>query len=187
MKRRSLTAAAVIMMTLAAPLAVSAQSTAADGAVVQRTEAAVVSDTAQAVPVELTREERISNKIAELMNEKRTGEGKTVLAVRSELAESAVVRANELPRKASHDRPDGSAYLTAVNLSYNQIGENFAYACVPGMSEEAIAAYLVEGWMNSQVHHDNILKSDWTDTGIGVCIQGDTVYAVQLFMEATSN
>ena len=177
MRRRVLTAAAAIIMTLAAPLAVSAHST----------EAGVISDTAPELSAELTREEQISNKIAELMNERRTGEGRTALAVRRELAESAAVRANELPLQASHDRPDGSAYLTAVNLSYNQIGENFAYACTPGMSEDAIAAYLMEGWMNSQVHRDNILKNDWTDIGIGVCIQGDTVYAVQLFMEATSN
>lgn len=185
MKRgRVLAAAAVIAMTFTVPLSVYANGPGVARGEAHSTEAAVPESTAQA---ELTREERISKRIGELINEKRTGEGRPVLAFRSELAESAVVRAGELPQKASHERPDGSRYLTAVNLAYNQIGENFAYANTPGMTEEEIAVFFVTAWMNSPVHHDNILKNDWTETGIGVHIQGDTVYAIQLFMEATSN
>ena len=182
MRGKKILTAAVITMALAAPLTAYANGPGMAG--VQSTEAANQEAAGQ---VELTREQKLSNKIMELMNQRRTSEGRAVLASRQELVESAVLRAGELPQKASHDRPDGSAYYTAVNVSYNQIGENYAYACLPGMSDDEIAAFLVEGWMNSQVHHDNILNSEWNETGIGVFIQGDTVYALQLFMEATAN
>lgn len=49
---------------------------------------------------------------------------------------------------------------------------------------EELAEALVEGWMNSEGHRENLLRAGWTHDGVGVYLADDgTVYATQNFCE----
>jgi len=51
-------------------------------------------------------------------------------------------------------------------------------------SEEELAAALVESWMTSDGHRENILTNDWRHTAVSVEIRDDgKVYATQMFCE----
>jgi uncharacterized protein YkwD len=70
---------------------------------------------------------------------------------------------------ASRVRAAGREYrLGGVNLAYN-----------PGANDTALTA--MRGWMRSPGHRDNILRPDFTDTGVGVCRDGETYYFTQIF------
>lgn len=49
-------------------------------------------------------------------------------------------------------------------------------------NEEEIAQAIVNGWMTSPVHRENILKENWNSMSVGVYVsEGKTVFATQLF------
>jgi uncharacterized protein YkwD len=49
-------------------------------------------------------------------------------------------------------------------------------------NEKEIAQAIVNGWMTSPVHRDNILKEKWNSMSVGVYVsEGKTVFATQLF------
>jgi len=48
-------------------------------------------------------------------------------------------------------------------------------------TEKEVARYLVDGWMRSEGHRENILHEGWTELGVGVAVSGDEVYASQTF------
>jgi uncharacterized protein YkwD len=48
-------------------------------------------------------------------------------------------------------------------------------------TEKEVARYLVDGWMRSEGHRENILREGWTELGVGVAVSGDEVYASQTF------
>lgn len=48
-------------------------------------------------------------------------------------------------------------------------------------TEKEVARYLVNGWMRSEGHRENILHKRWTELGVGIAVSGDEVYASQTF------
>ena len=84
----------------------------------------------------------------------------------------ANVRAKEIVQEFSHTRPNGKPWYT-VN-SKIQGGENLAYGFET--SHEVIDA-----WMNSESHRDNILYADFTRTAIAIYVVDDVYYWVQAF------
>jgi len=48
-------------------------------------------------------------------------------------------------------------------------------------TDDEVAANIVDGWMNSPGHRANILDSDLTTLGVGVCKEGYYFYATQNF------
>jgi uncharacterized protein YkwD len=48
-------------------------------------------------------------------------------------------------------------------------------------TEKELARYLVDGWMRSEGHRENLLNKEWTELGVGVAVSGDKVYASQTF------
>ncbi len=42
----------------------------------------------------------------------------------------------------------------------------------------------MEGWMKSPGHRVNVLRPDFTDTGVGVCRDGTTYYFTEVFLRA---
>jgi uncharacterized protein YkwD len=65
--------------------------------------------------------------------------------------------------------------LKAAGYKYRAVGENIALGGT-GVAD------VVEGWMGSKIHRDNILKPDYTEIGVGVAknAKGDP-YWVQVF------
>lgn len=125
--------------------------------------------------------DELALRIVDLVNEERARKGKTELAINDELMESARIRAEEVSEEFSHTRPDGTSCLTAITFEYAAASENAA--CVYGYTLDKIAQDAVEGWIASPGHHVAMLQSKWEDTGVGVCINGTEVTAVQLFVK----
>lgn len=101
--------------------------------------------------------------VIRLVNEERAKQGLPALKTTDALTRAAQVRADELLTLFSHTRPDGRSCFTALGeagVSYRVAGENIA------MGYPSPAA-VVEGWMNSPGHRDNILSDSYTTIGVG--------------------
>ena len=74
---------------------------------------------------------------------------------------------------------DGPAQrVSEANILYAMVGENlFTSTNAPDPAPLA-----VQGWMESPGHRENILRSGFTETGVGVWQRGSTYYFTQLFM-----
>jgi hypothetical protein len=92
---------------------------------------------------------------------------------------AAQQRAVEIEAKFSHDRPDGSAWLTVFSefdVSYTRAGENIAWG-------HGTPASVVIGWMGSLGHRANILDPDFNRLGVGVHVDAaGRLCWVQLFI-----
>lgn len=47
--------------------------------------------------------------------------------------------------------------------------------------EDELATYAVQGWMNSPGHRENMLDSRWSQAGVGVYVEDETVYMTIVF------
>ncbi|MBR4019065.1 MAG: CAP domain-containing protein, partial [Clostridia bacterium] len=116
-----------------------------------------------------------------LVNSYRSSVGLSSFKYSSAMQKAADTRAKECASSFSHTRPDGSKAYTALTergISFTAFGENIFAAS--GMSSVS-AEYVVEQWMASQGHRENILRDGFTHMCIGVASQGEEIYVVQLF------
>lgn len=104
-------------------------------------------------------------------NAERAKKGLPALKVSSELTRAAGVRAQEIVKKFSHTRPDGSAWHT---VSSSCRGENIA------MGQQS-ADKVMAAWMSSQGHRENILRASFGSIGVAALKVGNTMYWVQEF------
>jgi uncharacterized protein YkwD len=73
------------------------------------------------------------------------------------------IRAKEISKVFSHDRPDGTICFTVfdeLKISYMSAGENIAWG--QGSPEQ-----VMNDWMNSQGHKDNIFNPKFTHIIVG--------------------
>lgn len=131
-------------------------------------------------PVDLSgysMEKQYEYRVIELVNQKRLENGVNPLQIDEELIGAAEVRANEISTSFSHTRPDGRECFSILDDrgidDYWFGGENIAYGYV---SPEDV----MEGWMNSTGHRENILDSDFDSIGVGTYNSG-RINWVQLF------
>lgn len=106
------------------------------------------------------------------VNQMRAEIGLEELSWNDELAAAADIRAKEIQTSFSHTRPDGSSWWT-VN-SEVIYGENLAKGY---QSAESV----MEAWMASSEHKDNILYSGFKSIGIAVYESGGKWYWAQEF------
>lgn len=115
--------------------------------------------------------------VLRLMNEQRVANGLNPLVMNDKLSIAADIRAREIVELFSHTRPNGTSCFTVaaeVGYTYRMAAENIA-------SGYNTAAWVMEGWMNSTGHRNNILNGSLTEVGIG-CVQYDGhYYWVQFF------
>ena len=120
-----------------------------------------------------------AREVAELVNRERSRAGLAPLDYSEEIARAAQVRARELAELFSHTRPDGSRCFTVLKgIGYLSAGENIA----EGYEDPAD---VMEGWMNSETHRNNILKEGFQAMGVGCYEEDGTLYWVQLFARLT--
>ena len=105
-----------------------------------------------------------------LVNDIRTDAGLDPLTWDSNLETVASVRANEISEKFSHTRPNGRQWYT-VN-SKIQGGENLAFGF-------DTAEDVVDAWMNSPTHRDNILYDEFEKVAISIYEENGTYYYAQ--------
>lgn len=115
------------------------------------------------------------------INARRTESGLAALTMDTRLAAISSVRAYECSIDFSHTRPDGRDCFTALDdYGYrwqHAVGENLLCG-----SAEMSASGMVEAWMNSEGHRENILCEDFTAAGIGVYVTGGTIYVANFFV-----
>ncbi len=115
--------------------------------------------------------------VVSLINDIRLGYGLKALAPSEKLCDIARVKSEDMKqnRYFTHNSPTyGSPFemLKYFGVSYRSAGENIAYGY---RSPSAV----VEAWMNSQGHRDNILNPSFTEIGVGYVQEGH--YWTQLF------
>ena len=107
--------------------------------------------------------------VLQLVNKERAKVGAAPLKFAKDLAASAYVRAKELPIKFSHTRPDGSKCFTAMPQIGHVIGENLA-------GGQTSPKQVVQAWMDSKTHRDNILSKKFNEIGIVYYYQPNSKY-----------
>ena len=113
-----------------------------------------------------------------LTNARREAAGLNSLSAAPVLTEMAMLRARELEESYSHTRPSGENCKTVFGEFETDLrfwGENAAKG---NRTPEAV----VEAWMGSQGHRENLLREDAGYLGVGVWQDEDGIlYWVQLF------
>lgn len=104
------------------------------------------------------------NEVIRLVNIEREKNGLSALSGSNvSLSNAAQERANEVGGHFSHTRPSGSNWDTVLkeyDISSSAWGENIAKG-------QKNAADVMDGWMNSAGHRDNILNPRYTHIGVG--------------------
>ncbi|MBP5530143.1 MAG: SH3 domain-containing protein [Lachnospiraceae bacterium] len=120
----------------------------------------------------------LSEQIVALCNEYRVAEGLEPLLEDPELDTLAKIRADEIIIYFEHERPDGSDCFTVMkDYKCTLCGENIA----AGQGEPKD---VVDAWMNSPGHRDNIMNKDFKKIGIGYSEGGEYgAYWAQLFAD----
>jgi uncharacterized protein YkwD len=135
------------------------------------------------LPIQSPQTAEIEEQIRQRINEIRQKEGLTVLQANPKLAEVARRYSQQMAEQNffSHTSPAGDTpaqRVESAGITYLVMGENlFKSTNVPQPVNAA-----VEGWMNSPGHRENILRSQYRETGIGVWRDGETYYVTQLFL-----
>lgn len=127
-------------------------------------------------------DDSVSGKVIKLINEERAENGVPSLSSDDTLNRIAAMRAEEISRKFSHTRPDGTNCMTALEEN----GIINVYAAENIAAGQTSAKEAVNSWMKSEGHKTNILNENYTRTGVGMYKTDDSMkyYWVQIF---TSN
>lgn len=122
--------------------------------------------------------------IIDLTNVERVREGRSVLAWNDRLAKMAYAKAKDMLERQyfAHESPDGKNVVglaSDAGYMYRLVGENLAVGNFRTNEE------LIQGWMGSPGHKENILKEGYTQMGAAAIegvFEGDRVWmAVQEF------
>lgn len=109
--------------------------------------------------------------VLEIVNRKRVAKGLEEVVMDQDLLDAAMLRAAEISVKFSHIRPNGAQW-NSVCKKMN--AENIAYGAD---SPSAV----MNSWMKSGGHRDNILNADYQSVGIGVFYKNGVRYWTQCY------
>ena len=108
-----------------------------------------------------------------LHNQIREQNGLGTLAENGALAAAAATHSDDMVRRDyfAHDTPEGGTFVDRIiaaryagrNAGWT-LGENLAW----GTGDLSTPAALMNSWMNSPGHRDNILKADFQEFGLGL-------------------
>ncbi|MCD7819045.1 MAG: CAP domain-containing protein [Lachnospiraceae bacterium] len=124
-----------------------------------------------------------ANEVFTLVNEERNKEDLPSLTMNGTLTKYALQRAAECCLYFEHTRPDGESWNTVIDETeypHTYTGENLALGY-------AYPESVMTGWMNSELHRENILNAGFTQIGIA-CIECNGMYFwAQTFGNSTAN
>lgn len=128
----------------------------------------------------------LEQKIWAFTNNERTRRDLGALKTNALLAQTARAHSADMLARNffEHENPDGcssSCRATNAGYSWRMIGENIYMLEGFEFSLEETAAMIVSGWMESPGHRANILREGYTETGVGVVVQGRAIYATTLY------
>lgn len=123
-----------------------------------------------------------------LTNQKRAEGGISPLRLDGRLSQAAAGKAQDMFSKNywAHTGPDGTTpwdFIIGAGYTYNVAGENLA-------KNFSNSAGVIDAWMNSSSHRENILRSQYEDVGFaivnGVLNGEETTLVVQMFGKRSS-
>lgn len=130
----------------------------------------------------------IEQRVHELTNQARSDRGVSTLSYNHRLAAVAHRYSRELAYRDffAHESPDGSSLVDRyrrLGVNSGRGGENIAQRSTDHRaSAREIARRIVDGWLESAGHRENVLRAAFDVEGIGVTYGPDgCVYAVQNF------
>lgn len=127
--------------------------------------------------------EEYEKEVVRLVNIERKKAGVGELVMTDELSQAAGARAEELITLFSHTRPDGSNCFTIFEkygVTYTRNGCDGAGENISG--GRVTPEEVVQAWMNSPGHKENMLNPNFKKIGVGFSIGGKYKYNwVQLF------
>jgi uncharacterized protein YkwD len=111
-----------------------------------------------------------------LLNAERTKHGLPPLYVNPQLEVASQAHSDDMVKRRffEHDSPDGGtpemrmATAGYVAREGGMTGENIAW----GEDSAGSPASIVDGWMHSPHHRDNILRPQFSEVGVGLAIGG---------------
>ena len=123
--------------------------------------------------------ENYAQSVLDLVNKERVKAGVRPLVLSEDICQKADIRAQELTVLFSHTRPDGRDCFSIFGSRQGKIyaGENIA-------AGSATPEAVVNQWMNSSGHRENILNGNYRYLGVGYVYDGNSEYThywVQLF------
>jgi hypothetical protein len=109
--------------------------------------------------------------IVDLTNQTRQQMSLQPYSINTALMNAAQMKAEDMAKERyfAHTAPDGTTgwdYIKKVSYSYTVAGENLA---ITNENAESV----LNAWLNSPEHRDNLLSSVFTDFGIGMAAYGD--------------
>lgn len=112
-----------------------------------------------------------ASEIIQLSNQTRNRLDRPELKSNYLLTNAAQMKAEDMAkmRYFAHTAYDGTVawdYINEVGYSYETAGENLA---ITNENAEAV----INGWLNSPTHRDNLLNTNYTDFGSGTAYYGD--------------
>ena len=117
-------------------------------------------------------EEQWKHDVLNLVNSERANYGLPALSWGTTCESGAQTRALESLTKYDHIRPDGSSWETACHSTSGGVaGENLA-AGNTAVSPETV----VQTWMNSETHRNNILSDKFTKMAVGFVFNPNAQY-----------
>jgi uncharacterized protein YkwD len=122
-------------------------------------------------------------KVRQQINQIRQEHGLKQLQANEKLAKVARAYSHQMAEKNffSHTGPDGRKVAQRVHsagISYWVVGENL-FKCTNAPDPVSLG---IKGWMDSPGHRENILRPEYTQTGVGIWRTGNTYYFTQLFL-----
>ncbi len=115
------------------------------------------------------------------MNAERAKEGISPLAAEVTLAgiaraHSADMLTNNYFDHTSKSGCNAGCRLDKASYAWKSYGENIHWMSGYTLSAAETANKIVQAWMNSSGHRANILKSTFTNVGVGIAVEGTKIY-----------
>lgn len=120
--------------------------------------------------------EEMLNKI----NELRATHDLPALNVDTDLVSYAQIRANEITKKFSHTRPDGTDGLDIIPLSRSYAGENLSWHVMDQGVDAAVEGTFT-ALVNSPSHLENMIAPEYTKIGIASVEFNGRMYVTYMF------
>ena len=124
--------------------------------------------------------EELKIQVFHLVNEERKKQGRGELTYNIQLEKTAQMHAEDMVNRNffAHVNPDGIDVMERVKTyKYDQrdVGENIALG-------QETPEKVMENWMNSPPHRENLLKANFTEMGVGIIENPEEGYSwVQVF------
>ena len=132
---------------------------------------------------------KVEDLVWEMTNQARRAKGLAPLSQDNELTEVARAHSDDMlvRRFFDHTTPDGVSFDERISDRYRHrvriMGENIWYASGYNLGKiQQVAKEIVDDWMNSPGHRDNILDPKFTHLGVGVSARHHTIRATQEFV-----